>query len=216
MLTEAARLSLERHKGREEGYRVPQDKLNGGGVQHKDHNFSVNLTQITIALIGALATVAAAYVAGAFTGKTVGLHAAPTVTVTVTRAPAAAGTGNPASHSSTVTSTVYWHGQVTFPDGTPALNFDTNPPSPDQIGIVYGGSVLEATNNALLSTWTAARTPSASDCREWVSTHPNTNIPSPTGGMQICIKTDQGRYGLLGVTSTANSQLSANGIVWNL
>jgi hypothetical protein len=188
---------------------VPRNESDGG-VQHKDHNLSVNLTQITIALIGALATVAAAYVAGAYTGKAVGLHAALTVTVTVTKAPAAAGTGH---H---VTSTVYWHGPVTFPNGTLALNFDTNPPTPDQVGIIYGGGVLEATNNALLSAWTEAGKPSASDCRGWVPTHPTTNISSPTGGMQICIKTDQGRYGLLSITSSANSQLSANGVVWNL
>ena len=210
MLTGPLGISLERRKGREEGYRVPRNELDGGGVQHKDHNFSVNLTQITVALIGALATVAAAYVAGAFTGKAVGLHAAPAVTVTVTRAPAAAGTGSP------VTSAVYWRGPVTFPDGSLALNFDTNPPTPGQIGIIYGGGVLQATTNALLLTWTKAGTPSASDCRGWVPTHPTTNISSPTGGMQICIKTDQGRYGLLSITSSANSQLSANGVVWNL
>ena len=194
---------------------MPRDELKNGEVRRKDHNLSVNLTQVIVAMIGAFATIAAAYVAGAFTGKAVGLHATPAVTVTVTKAPVATATGNSAAHSSTVSSSIYWSGPIAFTEGGPGLDFDTSPPSTDQTVILYSGNTLSASANALLSTWTLSGTPSAAQCRTWVSTHPNTNIPFPAGGMQICIKTDQGRYGLLHIASSANNQLPATAVVWN-
>ena len=37
---------------------MPRDELKNGEVQRKDHNLSVNLTQVIVAMIGAFATTA--------------------------------------------------------------------------------------------------------------------------------------------------------------
>ena len=145
--------------------------------------------------------------AGFFAGRATTPTPAPTQTVTVQ-----AGQALAAGHNSSI----YWTGQVGLSGLSDlGLDFDTRPPSSDQTTIIYQGNTLQATANAQLSQWTQSSTPSASDCKLWVTTHPNTTILSPASGMQICIKTDQGRYGLLHIDSTANNQLQVTATIWN-
>ena len=152
-------------------------------------------------LIVALAAV------GFFAGRVTTPTPAPTETVTVTP-----GQALTAGHNSST----YWTGQVGFSSLSGlGLDFDTKPPSTDQTTIVYEGNALQVTANEQLSQWTQSSTPSASDCKLWVTTHPNTTILSPASGMQICIKTDQGRYGLLHIDSAANGQLQVTATIWN-
>ena len=160
-------------------------------------------------LIVALAAV------GFFAGRVTTPTPAPTETVTVTAGQAlAAGHTPPPSPSGN--SSIYWTGQVGFSSLSGlGLDFDTKPPSSDQTTIVYEGNALQVTANEQLSQWTQSSTPSASDCKLWVTTHPNTEILYPASGMQICIKTDQGRYGLLHIDSAANGQLQVTATVWN-
>ena len=145
--------------------------------------------------------------AGFFAGRATTPTPAPTETVTVTP-----GQALTAGHNSST----YWTGQVGFSSLSGlGLDFDTKPPSSDQTTIVYEGNALQVTANEQLSQWTQSSTPSASDCKLWVTTHPNTEILYPASGMQICIKTDQGRYGLLHIDSAANGQLQVTATVWN-
>ena len=145
--------------------------------------------------------------AGFFAGRATTPTPAPTETVTVTP-----GQALTAGHNSST----YWTGQVGFSSLSGlGLDFDTKPPSTDQTTIVYEGNALQVTANEQLSQWTQSSTPSASDCKLWVTTHPNTEILYPASGMQICIKTDQGRYGLLHIDSAANGQLQVTATVWN-
>ena len=145
--------------------------------------------------------------AGFFAGRATTPTPAPTETVTVTP-----GQALTAGHNSST----YWTGQVGFSSLSGlGLDFDTKPPSTDQTTIVYEGNALQVTANEQLSQWTQSSTPSASDCKLWVTTHPNTEILYPASGMQICIKTDQGRYGLLHIDSAANGQLQVTATIWN-
>jgi hypothetical protein len=162
------------------------------------------------AWISAIAAVILALAgAGFFAGRATTPTPAPTETVTVT-----AGQTPPSSSSGT--SSVYWTGPVGFSlTSGLGLDFDTKPPSYDQTTIVYEGNALQATANAQLSRWTQSSTPSASQCQLWVTTHPNTQIILPASGMQICIKTDQGRYGLLHIDSASTDQLQVTATIWN-
>ena len=167
------------------------------------------------AWISAIAAVILALAAvGFFAGRVTTPTPAPTETVTVTGQALAAGHTPPPSPSGN--SSIYWTGQVGFSliSGL-GLDFDTKPPSSDQTTIVYDGNALQPTANAQLSRWTQSGTPSASQCQLWVTTHPNTEIIFPASGMQICIKTDQGRYGLLHIDSAANGQLQVTATIWN-
>lgn len=112
---------------------------------------------------------------------------------------------------------VYWSGPVGFSVAGSGLDFDTRPPSSgDQTYIYYGGNELQASANAQVSRWTQSGTPSESQCATWVTTHPSTAVIFPAGGMQICIKTDQGRYGRLHIESSSNQEVSAIATIWNL
>ena len=164
------------------------------------------------AVAGLIVALAAA---GFFAGRVTTPTPAPTQTVTVQAGQAlAAGHTPPPSPSGN--SSIYWTGQVGFSSLSGlGLDFDTKPPSSDQTTIVYEGNALQVTANEQLSQWTQSSTPSASDCKLWVTTHPNTEILYPASGMQICIKTDQGRYGLLHIDSAANGQLQVTATVWN-
>jgi hypothetical protein len=167
------------------------------------------------AWIGAIATLIVALTgAGFFAGRVTAPTVTPTQTVTVTPTETP-GPDHSEVPSPTGTSSIYWTGSVGF-TGTSGLglDFDTRPPSTDQTTIIYEGNELSATANAQLSLWTQSSTPSASQCQSWVTTHPNTAIPSPASGMQMCIKTDQGRYGFLHIDSSSNDQLQVTATIW--
>ena len=160
--------------------------------------------------------------AGAFGGRAVGVPGpAATVTTTVTTtvmatatvtsSPNAAGGGS----SSPAKSTVYWSGPVAFSLTNNGLDFDTKPPSTDQTTILYNGNLVAAATNEQLAVWNQSGVPNASQCQVWVTTHPSSSVDAPPAGTQICIKTNQGRYGLLLVDSSNNEQLSATATIWN-
>jgi hypothetical protein len=155
--------------------------------------------------------------AGAFGGRAVGVPGpaatvTTTVTATVTSSSNAAGGGG---SSSPAKSTVYWSGPVAFSLSNNGLDFDTKPPSTDQTTILYNGNLVATATNELLAVWNQSGVPNASQCQVWVTTHPSSNVDAPSAGTQICIKTNQGRYGLLLVDSSNNEQLSATATIWN-
>lgn len=118
------------------------------------------------------------------------------------------------SAPATTGSSIYWSGPVGFTSY--GLDLDIRRPATDQTTIAWEGNELQATANAQLAAWTQPGTPSPSQCQNWVTTHPNNGVPTPTIGMQICIKTDQGRFGLLHIDSYSNngSQLNATATIW--
>jgi len=117
---------------------------------------------------------------------------------------------------------VYWHGRVGITG--PGINFDLKPATTSTnapaTNISYTGSALE--NAALpspgivISQWTRSGKPSEAQCQTWVATHPGTVVNNVVAGMQICIKTAQGRYGRLTIDSGATSdQLPATATIWD-
>jgi hypothetical protein len=176
-------------------------------------------------LIQALTPLVLGLAAGGAAGATLSQHPAasasqPRATVTVTAKPApqpAATVTVTAGASASVPQgaglPLYSQGSVGItPDG---LNFDTNPPSSTPSGtIYYTGGLYSSSTNIELAVWQNSSTPTAAQCENWVTTHPSSNVPNVNPGMQICIKTDQGRFGLLHVDSVDSSQVSATATIW--
>jgi len=167
-------------------------------------------------LIQALTPLVLGLVAGGAAGTALGQHSsstpAPQPTVTVTRtasAPPRAST--PASQSAGLS--LYSHGQVGITSN--GLNFDTNPPSSTPSGtIYYAGGLYASSSNIEFAIWPNSSTPTAAQCQNWVTTHPNPSLLNVNPGMQVCIKTDQGRFGLLYIESVDSSQVSATATIW--
>jgi hypothetical protein len=117
---------------------------------------------------------------------------------------------------------VYWHGKVGITG--PGINFDLKPATTSTnappTNISYTGSALEnawePSPGIVISQWTQSSKPSESQCRTLVATHPSTVVNNVVTGMQICIKTAQGRYGRLTINSGATSdQLPATATIWD-
>jgi hypothetical protein len=140
----------------------------------------------------------------------------PTATVTVT-ATAPPSTSAPAP---TVTAlSVYSQGQVGITSN--GLNFDTRTPSSTPSGdIVYtaGGLYTHGDANIEFAVWPNSSTPKAAQCQAYVTTHPSPSLVSINPGMQVCIKTDQGRFGLLsiGQVDSNNGVASAQATIWGM
>jgi hypothetical protein len=140
----------------------------------------------------------------------------PTATVTVT-ATAPPPTSAPAPTGTALS--VYWQGQVGIT--TIGLNFDTRPPSSTPNGnIVYTGGDLLTRGDANIefAVWPNSSTPKATQCQTYVTTHPSPSLFSINPGMQVCIKTDQGRFGLLsiGQVDSNNGVASAQATIWEM
>jgi hypothetical protein len=180
-------------------------------------------------LIQALTPLILGLVAGGAAGVTLGQHPStpapqPRATVTVTARPAPQPTvtvamtasapppaSTPASQSAGPS--VYSQGPVGITsDG---LNFDTKPPSSTPSGtIYYAGGLYASSTNIEFAIWPNSSTPTAAQCQNWVTTHPSPSLLNVNPGMQICIKTDQGRFGLLHIESVDGSQVSATATIW--
>lgn len=167
-------------------------------------------------LIQALTPLILGLVAGGAAGAALGQHSSatpapqPTVTVTTTAsAPPSASTFAPPSAGLSL----YSQGPVGITsDG---LNFDTKPPSSTPSGtIYYTGGLYASSANIEFAMWPNSSTPTAAQCQNWVTTHPSPNLSNVNPGMQICIKTDQGRFGLLHIESVDSSQVSATATIW--
>ena len=176
-------------------------------------------------LIQALTPLVLGLAAGGAAGVTLGQHPStpapqPRATVTVTAAPAP---------QPTATVTVTSGASAAVPQGgglplysheavgiTPiGLNFDTNPPSSTPSGtIYYAGGLYSSSSNIELAIWTNSGTPTAAQCQNWVITHPASGLSDINPGMQVCIRTDQGRFGLLHIDAVDSSQVSATATIW--
>jgi hypothetical protein len=119
---------------------------------------------------------------------------------------------------------VYWQGAVGITFGPPGgINFDLKPAttSADRpTNISFTGSALENAyigTTVLVSQWTGAGQPTHADCANWVLTHPTNVVNNVAEGMQICIRTVQGRIGQLTVTSISPDQstLNVTAVIWN-
>ncbi len=148
---------------------------------------------------------------------------APVLPIPTPTGPSPAPSTTPSSPGPPAVETQFWSGPVGLASGS-SLNFDTLPPSPDQqnTGIEYNSLGLGTNGNPDPSTpavalWTQSRMPSQVECRDWISTHPTRIIAGPTGGERICIRTEQGRYGVLKVEPSSDTNtLSATATIWNL
>jgi hypothetical protein len=167
-------------------------------------------------LIQALTPLILGLVAGGAAGAVIGQHSAstpapqPTVTVTTTAsAPPSAST----SPSQGAGLSPYWQGPVGITaDG---INLDTKPPSSTPSGtIYYAGSLYTNSANIEFAMWQNSSTPTAAQCQNWVTTHPSPGLSNVNPGMQICIKTDQGRFALLHIDSVDSSQVLATATIW--
>ncbi len=122
--------------------------------------------------------------------------------------------------SSTSNPSVFWKGTVIIGHGV-WLDFDTNPPSQEisSAAVWYNPFQLNAggdiPNTVLLALWNQSGSPGAAQCRGWVATHSSGYVAIDTGE-EVCIKTLQGRYGLLQVTSADTNQMGATVTIWNL
>jgi hypothetical protein len=167
-------------------------------------------------LIQALTPLILGLVAGGAAGAALGQHSsatpAPQPTVTVTTTASAPPSASPAAPPSAGLS-LYSQGPVGITsDG---LNFDTNPPSSTPNGTIYYEGGLYATSaNIEFATWPNSGTPTGAQCQDWVTTHPSPSLSNVNPGMQVCIKTDQGRFGLLHIESVDSSQVSAAATIW--
>lgn len=114
---------------------------------------------------------------------------------------------------------IYWRGSVTIDSGN-YLNFDTKPPSPQTSNATVNYFVGQLRNvgtlpdAALFGLWNRSGFPAAAQCKEWIPTHASQNL-SIHAGEKICIKTIQGRYGLLRITSADSSRMGASVSIWN-
>jgi hypothetical protein len=175
-------------------------------------------------LIQALTPLILGLVAGGAAGTAIGQHSSapaprPTVTVTVT-ASAPPGGGGPSASTPASPGTnlsLYSQGPVGLTGN--GLNFDTKPPSTTPSGaIIYyaGGLYANGGTNIELALWSSSSAPTAPQCQVWVTTHPSSSISNVVAGMQICIKTDQGRFGLLHIQSvdSTNGVASATATIW--
>ena len=169
-------------------------------------------------LIQALTPLILGLAAGGAAGAALGQHSSsmpapqPTVTVTMTAsAPPSAAT----SASQSAGLSLYSQGQVGITSN--GLNFDTKPPSSTPSStIYYAGGLYASSTNIEFAVWPNSSTPTAAQCQNWVTTHPSPSLLNVNPGMQICIKTDQGRYGLLGIESVDGSQVSATATIWGM
>jgi hypothetical protein len=105
--------------------------------------------------------------------------------------------------------------------GGNGLDFDTKPlgAGPGPASFFYNTFALQKGGSSTVgfgfSVWTKGGTPTASDCKTWVSTHLVDHVYAPTAGTKICFGTDLGRIGLLIVQpGTSENQFNAIAMVW--
>ncbi len=151
------------------------------------------------------------FFAGRVTTPTVTPTSVPTptqtVTKTVTAPPAPATSPNGGL-------TVYYQTSVGI--NNIGINFDNNPPSSASADITFNGS-LSAQSPTILAVWPGSATPTGVQCENWVTTHPGGFVGTVTVGMQICLKTAQGRPGLLriqSITSDVPTTANIQATVW--
>ena len=109
---------------------------------------------------------------------------------------------------------------VGISSGGNGLDFDIKPPGADgPASFFYNTFALQKGGSSTVgfgfAVWMKGGTPTASDCKTWVSTHLVDHVYAPTAGMKICFGTDEGRIGLLTVQpGTSENQFNAIAMVW--
>jgi hypothetical protein len=129
---------------------------------------------------------------------------AQTVTTTVTASPATITTTGGAW-------TIYYQTSVGISGS--GLNFDNNLPSSASADIYYNGS-LASTSTAILAVWQGSDAPTPAKCDNWVTTHPSGSVYPVTVGMQICLKTAEGRLGILYIQNITSDAANGQITVW--
>lgn len=137
------------------------------------------------------------------------------------------GSGSPAVTSSSLATPATQHKTTPgyYLQPTPVVingngpDFDTKPLGPGPASFSYNTFSLATGGSSTpgfgIAIWTKGGTPTASDCKTWVSTHLADHVYAPTAGMKICFGTDQGRIGLLVVQpGTSENQFKAIASVW--
>jgi hypothetical protein len=172
--------------------------------------------QMRLALVGVAGAIVASVI-GAVIGLKPWSHSSPSSPSPTITSPTATTPGTTTSSVST-RSPVYFQGSVLI-SGFPGLDFDINPPGagPGAVSISYNTFSLAGGSSTVgLAVWTSGGTPTAADCKTWVSTQQVPNVYQPVAGMKICFKTDQGRIGLLQVMpGTSENQFKATATVWD-
>jgi hypothetical protein len=213
-------------------YRTPAAE--SGGPTQKNHPTEKNRSdgsrfwrywQTLPGLIQALTPLVLGLAAGGAAGVTLSQHSsvpAPqpraTVTVTATPAPQPRATVTVSAGASAAAPqggglSLYSHEPVGITSN--GINFDTNPPSSTPNGtIYYTGGLYPSTSNIEFAIWTSSGTPTAAQCQNWVTTHPGSQVSDVNPGMQVCIRTDQGRFGLLHIDAVDSTQVSATATIW--
>jgi hypothetical protein len=176
------------------------------------------LLGLGVGAFSALCTVLAALIgAGFFVGHVTASATKPgaataTVTVTVT-ATATAPASRPAPN--TTSTPVYYQGKITI--GNNNIDFDSKPPGPgpSTAAFYYNGfALITSSSTGGFAIWKQG-TPTASECKSFVPANLINELPNIVNGMQICFRTDQGRFGLLSVKAgTIAYELRAYAIVW--
>ena len=179
-----------------------------------------------IVVVPAISVILAAIIGGITTavlqtGSGSGGASSPTRTPTVS-SPTASSTPIPTTSATNHTTTPAYYLQptpVVISGNGP--DFDTKPlgPGPGPASFYYNTFSLATGGSSTpgfgFAVWTKGGTPTASDCKTWVSTHLVGNVYAPTAGMKICFGTDQGRIGLLVVQpGTSENQFKAIASVW--
>jgi hypothetical protein len=149
------------------------------------------------------------------------------VTITATGTHTATSSGTPAPSQTPpdrAVSEIYWQGAVGITQGPPGgISFDLKPAttsadaptnisfSENTLGNSWTGTTM------LVSQWTGDGQPTRAQCADWVLTHPTNVLNNVAEGMQICIRTVQGRIGRLTVTSISpdDSTLNVMAVIWN-
>lgn len=122
-----------------------------------------------------------------------------------------AGPASPSHAANAGAWAVSWSGPVGIT--TNGLNFDNKPPSSQSADVIFT-SLLAVSPPTILATWPQSGRPTPTQCLNWVTTHPSQDINTVTVGMQICLKTQQGRPVLLRVTGTTQDEVQAHATVW--
>jgi hypothetical protein len=176
-------------------------------------------------VIGAIATVSAAVIAGIFTLIATTNSKSEPGTISGTSHNGFSSSPAPATPSRSGTATsrdgarppIYYQGPVTVSGN--GLDFDINPPNhgPATANFVYNTSALQGagSNTVGFAVWKQGGTPTAAKCNTFVTTNLTSDVTNVTAGMKICFKTAEGRVGLLRVQQdTSANELRAIATVW--
>jgi hypothetical protein len=132
-----------------------------------------------------------------------------------------AGPGLTLPGGSAGTSGVRWHNSMTI--GTKGVQLDALPPTSDGItaSLYFDAGPfhpvwLETTEGTIYAIWNNSSQPTRDQCYDWLQNHVTlaTSI-SPTRGLDLCVRTGQGRTAYMTVTSVSRDSLTADVIVWN-